>query len=68
MKNHIRLCEHCIAAIRSRGEKVYELESLESSELYEAYDEETQGFLTCEWCGEELPKDSLYDCVFHLPA
>ena len=58
--DHIRLCEHCIAAIRSRGEKVFKLESLEYSELYE----DEQGFLTCEWCEEELPKASLYDCVF----
>ena len=62
--NHIRLCEHCIAAIRSRGEKVFKLESLEYSELYEDHDEETQGCLTSEWCEEELPKASLYDCVF----
>ena len=62
--DHIRLCEHCIAAIRSRGEKVFKLESLEYSELYEDHDEETQGYLTCEWCEEELPKASLYDCVF----
>ena len=61
--DHIRLCEHCIAAIRSRGEKVYQLESLEYSELYEEHDDE-QGLLTCEWCEDEFPMGSLYDCVF----
>ena len=62
--DHIRLCEHCIAAIRSRGEKVYKLESLECSELYQDHDENEQGFLICEWCEEEFPKAGLYDCVF----
>lgn len=62
--NHIRLCERCIAAIRSRGEKVFMLESLEHCEAYEDHDEEEQGLLTCEWCNEEYTKDCLFDCVF----
>ena len=63
-EDHMRLCDHCIAAIRSRGEKVFKLDSLAYCERYEDYDEDTQGLLTCEWCETELPKDSLYDCVF----
>lgn len=62
--NHICLCRHCIDAIRSRGEKVFKLESLETCERFEDYDEDAQGALKCEWCEDELPKDCLYDCVF----
>ena len=61
---HICLCDRCISAIRSRGEKVFKLESLETCGRYEDYDEEEQGFLTCEWCGEEFTKSELSDCVF----
>lgn len=60
---HIRLCSHCIAAIRSRGEKVFELEPVESSSFYEDHDDEN-GYLTCEWCEEELPADELNVCIF----
>ena len=50
----ICLCEYCIEAIRSRGEKLlvgdqYDLE-------YEVYADEPQ---VCEWCGEEA--DELYE-------
>jgi len=64
MTNHIRLCEHCIAAIRSRGEKVFRLESITCFPDYEDHDEEEQGLLSCEWCEEQLPMDCLFDCVF----
>lgn len=55
MSNHICLCEHCIEAIMSRGEKVIQLGSMWDSE------EEN---MTCEWCEEEMPNDCLYDCIF----
>ena len=62
-RDHIRLCEHCIGAIYSRGEKVLNLGSLYFCEHYADYDEDAQGLLTCEWCEDEIPMDSLYDCV-----
>lgn len=54
----IILCEHCIAAIHSRGEKVYRFDSLYYSE------ECTEETASCEWCKEELEKDFLYECSF----
>ena len=63
-EDHICLCDRCIAAIRSRGEKVFKLETLEECERFEDYDEEEQGALKCEWCQDEFSKDTLYDCVF----
>lgn len=50
---HILLCEHCIAAIKSRGEKVY------VGPIIDKGDEES---IRCEWCDEEF--DELYDCHF----
>lgn len=47
-RNKIYLCEHCIEAIRSHGEKVYEGDVLPDMGI-------------CEWCDEE---DILYDCEF----
>ena len=64
LSSHICLCSRCIAAIRSRGEKVFKLESLESCERFEDYDEEEQGLLHCEWCDEEFTLSELSDCVF----
>ena len=50
----IYLCEHCIGAIRSRGEKVFVGEMLSDFELDEGS--------KCEWCEEE--KTELYECHF----
>ena len=47
----IRLCEHCIAAIRSRGEKVFVGEELPDDVP-----------MICEWCEEE--DVVLYECHF----
>ena len=63
-EDHTRLCEHCIGAIQSRGEKVFKLETLSTCEHYEDYDEDEQGLLTCEWCEDEFTMDTLFDCVF----
>lgn len=60
---HIRLCDHCIEAIRSRGEKVYVGPEIERDE---DVDEEGRWYvsddLTCEWCEEKV--DELFDCHF----
>ena len=60
---HIMLCEQCIAAIRSRGEKVWVGEEIERDE---DVDDEGNWFvcddLKCEWCEQE--KDELFDCHF----
>lgn len=50
----ILLCEHCIDAIRSRGEKVF------VAGEYWDFDEEDE--IACEWC-EETEK-TLYECHF----
>lgn len=42
------LCEHCIEAIRSRGEKIFMGEA--------HYDEDIE----CAWCGEV--EDVVYEC------
>ena len=50
----ILLCEHCIGAIRSRGEKVFV-----AGEFWD-FDEEDE--VACEWCGED--GKTLYECAF----
>lgn len=47
------LCESCIEAIRSRGEKV-----LVGERVYDC-DESEEEETPCEWCGE---CDDLYEC------
>lgn len=47
------LCDHCIAAIQSRGERLFVSNECESYET----DEEK----CCEWCEE--PSDVLYDVI-----
>ena len=51
----ILLCEHCIAAIRSRGERVYD------GGFFMDADEAEESGITCEWCDEV---DDLYECTF----
>lgn len=48
-----RLCDRCICAIRSRGEKLFV-----GSEVM--IDEEDPTTYTCEFCGEE---DTIYECL-----
>ena len=61
------LCKNCIEAIRSRGEKIIILDTIEQDIDYD----ETQGkwiqkydkdelILKCEWCEE--PNITLYNC------
>ena len=45
----MKLCEHCIEAIRSHGEKVIVLDIVEDSEE-----------MACEWCEED--GETLYEC------
>ena len=60
---HIKLCQQCIAAIKSRGETVYVGPEIEREE---DIDEEGRWFvsdgLICEWCENE--DDKLFDCHF----
>lgn len=49
----MKLCKHCIQAIRSHGEKVFKGPML--MDIDEAERTET----SCEWCGEV---DDLYQC------
>ena len=60
---HIRLCECCIEAIRSRGEKVYVGPEIERDEDIDAEGNwYVSDDLTCEWCEEK--DDVLFDCHF----
>lgn len=50
----MRICEHCLQAIESRGEKLITLE-------HGSLDEEC----TCEWCKEEMSEaEDYYDVEF----
>ena len=49
----ILLCDHCIEAIRSRGEKLFVGGEFTDHEI----DEEAK----CEWCEEE---DTVYEVIF----
>ena len=55
-KNRICLCEHCIEAIKSHGEKLAVGDCL----MDEVESEEED--IPCEWCGEF---DELYECFFY---
>ena len=59
------LCEHCIEAIRSRGEKIYVGEEIEqfidyNEEKEEWISKDGEPILECEWCEEVDP--TLYKC------
>jgi hypothetical protein len=55
-----RLCEHCIEAIRSRGERIMtrpmEIEDL-SEEEYET------DIVVCDWCEEEYAPIEMHVCI-----
>lgn len=53
--NQILLCEYCIEAIRSRGERLVIIDEYEST-----YNE--QGYGHCDWCAEDEP--NTYVCEF----
>ena len=53
--NSILLCQHCISAIRSRGEEVF------VGDLEKDAEESEETNMPCEWCGEY---NDLYDCKF----
>ena len=61
------LCEHCIAAIKSRGEKVYvgsiisqDIDYNEEKETWTQIYDEDEPIKKCDWCGEIDPE--LYEC------
>ena len=54
MKNTICMCENCILAIRSRGERVIVIDCAPYSPKVS----------TCEWCREEVDDEYLYECRF----
>lgn len=57
------LCEQCITAIKSRGEKVWVGPTVERDEdLDDDGNWIISDDLKCEWCGET--DDELYDCKF----
>ena len=49
----MKLCEHCIQAIQSRGE------SLSVGPLVLSIEEAEEENVRCDWCGE---LDDLYEC------
>ena len=49
------LCQYCIDAIKSRGERVFV-----GGSMYFELDDVGK----CEWCEEEFEADELYDCRF----
>lgn len=61
------LCSYCIAAIKSRGEKIFVGECIsqdidydeEKEKWVQLYDEDEE-ILKCSWCEEENPE--LYEC------
>lgn len=60
-ENMICLCDDCINAIRSRGEKVWELESVEDFD--DCLDgDDIQSLPKCEWCdyGTEVEDEQIY--------
>lgn len=53
------LCEHCIEAIRSRGERV----STRPMESEDCTDEELETeIVVCDWCEEEYTPNEMYIC------
>ena len=45
----MKLCLHCIAAIQSRGEKIF----VGPEVNYDEYEEENGTAPTCDWCEED---------------
>ena len=56
----MKLCEHCIEAIKSRGEIVYVGPLVERDMEMIGKDWYISDGMTCDWCGEEV--EDLYDC------
>lgn len=53
------LCEHCVAAIRSRGERIM----TRPMEWDDCTEEELETDLVlCEWCEEECDRSEIYIC------
>ena len=73
-KCNVCLCDSCIEAIKSRGEKVFVGERFENSDYddwqewfdedYEDEDEheENEPLLKCDWCEEGC--NELYECLW----
>lgn len=59
------LCEHCIEAIRSKGEKIYVGEMISQDISYDDEKEKwiskyNESIIKCDWCKESDP--TLYRC------
>lgn len=53
------LCEHCVAAIRSRGEQIF----TRPMEREDCTDEENEtDVVVCEWCEDECDLSDMYIC------
>jgi hypothetical protein len=53
------LCEHCVEAIRSRGERIM----TRPMEWDDCTEEELETDLVlCEWCEEEYDRSEIYIC------
>ena len=54
------LCEHCIEAIKSRGERIFK----RPVECDDCTDEELETeIIKCNWCEEEFPLEEMYVCI-----
>lgn len=65
MEDQWILCEHCIEAIRSRGEKIIILDTISQDIDYDEekeqwVSEDDEPILKCSWCGE--PNPELFEC------
>ena len=53
------LCEHCIEAIRSRGERIM-TRPMEWEDMTE--EEYEKDVVVCDWCEEDYTPDEMYVC------
>jgi len=58
------ICEHCLEAIASRGEKFAQQELSEKQLQKARTDEDGLSWLVCEWCDEENTVDELAEVAF----
>ena len=59
MKERWCLCEHCIEAIRSRGERIM----TRPMEWEDCTEEELEtDIVKCDWCEEECDRSEMYIC------
>lgn len=53
------LCEYCVAAIKSRGEKIL-TRPMETDDLTDEEDETET--VVCNWCEEDFTPNEIYIC------